>query len=104
MFKRLHLNNCELKHYIFQNVCCHYYSSTPEDISDPSLDSLMMSQSCDLTAHVMAGDASQQEQQQQPVTMDTTELVVDVEIVEQLTQLSQQLSSSAIGNIYLKEI
>ena len=57
----------------------------------------MMSQSCDLTAHVMAGDASQQEQQQRSVTMDTTEPVVDIETVEQLTQLSQQLSSSAIG-------
>ena len=55
----------------------------------------MMSQSCDLTAHVMAGDASQQEHRQQSVT--TAEPVVDMETVEQLTQLSQQLSSSAVG-------
>ena len=58
----------------------------------------MMSQSCDLTAHVMVGNASQQEhQQQQLVTMDTTEPVVDVKTVENLTQLSQRLSSSEIG-------
>ena len=82
---------------LFINDDVHYYSSTPEDASDPSLDSMMMSQSCDVTAHVMAGDASQQEQQQQSVTMDTTEPVVDMETVEQLTQLSQQLSSSAVG-------
>lgn len=47
----------------------------------------------------MAGNASQQEhqQQQQLVTVDTTEPVVDMETVENLTQLSQRLSSSEIG-------
>ena len=61
---------------------------------------MMSSQSCDLSAHVMAGSASQQEQQhqQQSVTMDTIEPVVDTETVEHMTQLSQQLSSSIIGN------
>lgn len=45
------------------------------------------------------GNASQQEQQQpqQLVTMDAIEPVVDVETVEHLTQLSQRLSSSAVG-------
>ena len=78
-----------------------YYSSSPEDISvsDPSLDSMMMSQSCDVMAHVMVGNASHQEQHQpqQSVTMDTVEPIVDMETVEQLTQLSQRLSSSTVG-------
>ena len=55
-----------------------------------------MSQSCDVTAHVMVGNASHQEQQQS-VTVDTIEPVVDMEIVEQLTQLSQRLSSSTVS-------
>ena len=78
-----------------------YYSSSPEDISvsDPSLDSLMMSQSCDVMAHVMVGNASYQEQHQpqQLVTMDAVEPIVDMETVEQLSQLSQRLSSSTVG-------
>ena len=58
-----------------------------------------MSQSCDVTAHVMVGNASHQEQQQpqQSVTTDTIQPVVDVETVEQLTQLSQRLSPSTVS-------
>lgn len=77
--------------------------STAGDMSDASMDSMVMSsQSCDLTAHVMVGNASQQPQQQhqQSVTMDTIEPVVDTETVEHMTQLSQQLSSFAIGKHY----
>ena len=81
-------------------VITDVYFSTPEDNSDASMDSMMMSQSCDLSAHVMVGNPTQQEQQNQQwsVTMDTIEPVVDMETVEHMTQLSQQLSSSAIGN------
>ena len=64
-----------------------YYSS--EEDSDPSLDSMMMSQPRDRMTHLQAGSASQEHQS---VTMATVEPVVDIATVEHTIQLSQRLS------------
>ena len=74
-------------------VCTGCYSSGED--SDPSLDSMMMSQSCDLTAHLQAGSASQE--QHQSVTMASVEPVVDTATVEHATQLSQRLSQATMS-------
>jgi len=69
-----------------------------EEESDPSLDSMMMSQSCDLTTHLKVGSASQQ---QWSVTMETNkEPVVDIATVEYTTQLSQRLSQATMSMWY----